>query len=155
MVKTRSLFIPPVLALAIAVGVSAQAPKPTKIEVFKTATCGCCSKWVDHLKAQGFEVTFKNIDQAELDKVKAKYGVPAEAASCHTALVGSYVVEGHVPASEVKRLLKERPAVAGLAVPGMPLGSPGMESPGMKAHPYDVLSIDRQGRTKVFATIRP
>jgi hypothetical protein len=146
------------LGLALTVSPAAQgkgtAASP-KVEVFKTATCGCCGKWVQHLKAEGFEVTFKDVEQAELDKVKAKYGVPREAHSCHTAIVGAYVVEGHVPASEVKRLIKERPAVVGLAVPGMPLGSPGMEVSGVKPHPYNVLSIDKQGRTQVFSTIRP
>src|SRR5262245_57211340 len=89
-----------------------------KIDVFKTATCGCCSKWIDHMKAAGFDVRFVDMPQAELDKVRAKQGVPAAASSCHTALVGGYVVEGHVPAGDVKRLLKERPAVVGLAAPG-------------------------------------
>ena len=154
----RHLIVLPVLALSLGLAPIAQGQRnaaATKVDVFKTATCGCCSKWVDHLKAEGFEVTFQNIDQTELDKVKAKYGIPREAHSCHTALVGAYVIEGHVPASEIKRLLKERPAVVGIAVPGMPLGSPGMESSGVKPQPYNVLSIDKQGRTQVFSTIRP
>ena len=93
--------------------------------------------------------------QAELDKVKAKHGVPAAAASCHTALASGYVFEGHIPATEVKRVLKERPKVVGLAVPGMPLGSPGMEVPGRRPQPYNVLSFDQHGKTQVFSTQRP
>ena len=154
----RHLIVLPALALSLGFTPLAQGQRAAagpKVEVFKTATCGCCSKWVEHLKAEGFDATYKDIDQAELDKVKAKYGVPRDAHSCHTALVGSYVVEGHVPASEIKRLLKERPSVVGIAVPGMPLGSPGMEVSGVKPHPYNVISIDRQGRTQVFSTIRP
>lgn len=156
----RSRFIVALAALAVALGVtpSGQAQRGATgpaVEVFKTATCGCCGKWVEHMRAAGFNVTFTDIDQAELDKVKAKHGVPRALHSCHTALVGGYVVEGHVPASEVKRLLKEKPAVAGLAVPGMPLGSPGMEVSGVKPHPYNVLTFDKQGKTTVFSTQRP
>jgi hypothetical protein len=106
---------------------------------------------VEHLKAQGF--TTKTTNVADIDRVKAKYNVPASARSCHTALVGGYVIEGHVPAADVQRLLKERPAgVVGLAVPGMPIGSPGMEVAGMKGQPYDVLAFDKAGRTRVFAS---
>ena len=130
------------------------APRP-KMDVFKTATCGCCSKWIDHMKAAQFDVRFVDMPQAEIDKLKAKHGVPPRASSCHTALVGGYVVEGHIPASEVKRLLKERPAVVGLAVPGMPAGSPGMEVPGYQAPPYNVMSFDKQGRMQVFSTQKP
>jgi hypothetical protein len=153
---SRWLFIS---AVAVAVGASplAQTNRPvsTKVDVFKTPTCGCCSKWVDHMKAAGFAVRFVDMPQAELDKVKAKHGVPAGAHSCHTALVGGYVVEGHIPAGEVKRLLKERPKVAGLAVPGMPMGSPGMEVPGGQPRPYQVLSFDKQGKTQVFSIQKP
>ncbi len=125
------------------------------LSVFKTPTCGCCSKWVDHMKKAGFQVTVTDMPQASLDNVKAKHQVPAAVHSCHTAVVDGYAIEGHVPATEVKRLLKEKQKVTGIAVPGMPLGSPGMESPGITPHPYDVLSFDAQGNTKVFATIKP
>ncbi len=125
------------------------------LSVFKTPTCGCCSKWVDHMKKAGFQVTVTDMPQASLDNVKAKHQVPAAVHSCHTAVVDGYAIEGHVPATEVKRLLKEKQKVTGIAVPGMPLGSPGMESPGITPHPYDVLSFDAQGKTKVFATIKP
>jgi hypothetical protein len=130
------------------------AAGPT-VSVFKTPTCGCCSKWVDHMKKAGFEVTVTDMPQQSLDNVKAKNKVPSAVHSCHTATVQGYAIEGHVPAAEVKRLLKEKPKVAGIGVPGMPLGSPGMESPGMTPRPYDVLSFDAEGKTKVFATIKP
>lgn len=126
-----------------------------QVSIYKTPTCGCCAKWVDHLKHAGFQTTVTDMPQESLNAVKTKHKVPAAVHSCHTALVDGYVVEGHVPASEVKRLLKEKPKVVGLAVPGMPLGSPGMEVSGVTAQPYDVLTFDAQGKTKVFATIKP
>lgn len=125
------------------------------VDVFKTPDCGCCAKWVDHMKASGYEVRFVNMPREELDKVKGKHGVPAPLHSCHTALAGGYVLEGHMPASEVKRLLKKRPKVVGLAVPGMPLGSPGMEVTRVKPQPYDVLTFDKQGKTQVYSTQKP
>jgi len=117
------------------------------VTVYKSPTCGCCSAWVDHLRASGFQVVA--IDTDDVDAVKRQHGVRADHASCHTALVGGYVLEGHVPAADVRRLLAERPAVTGLAVPGMPQGSPGMET-GMK-DPYDVVAFTRDGATSVFA----
>ena len=120
------------------------------IDVYKSPTCGCCSKWVDHLREEGFEV--RTTDTNDLADVKASHGVPTQLESCHTALVAGYVVEGHVPASDIERLLRERPGISGVAVPGMPIGSPGMEVPGTKAQPYDVISFDEGGRTDVFAS---
>jgi len=125
-------------------------PPPAVIEVYKSPTCGCCGKWVEHLRAHGF--TVRATDTAAMDEVRAKYGVPRTLRSCHTALVAGYVIEGHVPAADVQRLLRERPAVAGLAVPGMPIGSPGMEAPGGKTEPYDVIAFDKDGRSRAFAT---
>ena len=122
------------------------------LEVFKSPTCGCCSKWVDHAKENGFTTKVTELSDDALDALKAKHGIPRTAQSCHTVLVGGYVVEGHVPATEVKRLLKERPAIAGIAVPGMPIGSPGMEVPGMKAAPFDVIAFGKDGSTRVFAS---
>ena len=136
--------------------VLAQTPaKPTQVEVFKSATCGCCGKWIEHMRAAGFAVHVTDLGEQELQQMKKKSGVPDAAQSCHTARVGGYIVEGHVPAAEVHRLLVERRKVSGLAVPGMPIGSPGMEVPNTKAQPYDVLTFDAQGNTKVFATIKP
>lgn len=103
-----------------------------------------------HLRQHGFSVKVETL--ANLRPIKAKYGVPAELQTCHTALVGGYVVEGHVPADVIVRLLRERPSAVGLAVPGMPAGSPGMEVPGRPAEPYQVFTFDRSGKTGVFAT---
>jgi hypothetical protein len=121
------------------------------VAVYKTPTCGCCSTWVEHLRARGFAPAA--IDMDDLSALKAKFKVPSDVQTCHTAIVDGYVIEGHVPASAIQRLLKERPAVLGLAVPGMPTGSPGMEGPG--AQPYDVFTFDKQGKLKVFSTERP
>ncbi len=121
------------------------------IVVYKTATCGCCNGWIDHLREAGFTVEAR--DTRELVAVKRDAGVPTQMSSCHTALVDGYVVEGHVPADVVKRLLAERPDVAGIATPGMPIGSPGMEGAGAK--PYSVHSFDRTGNTAVYAEVDP
>ncbi|MFQ5889512.1 MAG: DUF411 domain-containing protein [Gemmatimonadota bacterium] len=119
-----------------------------KVTVYKSPTCGCCSKWVDHLRKSGFEVVA--LDVTDLVSVKARHGVPPELSSCHTATVEGYVIEGHVPADLIARLLEERPEVAGLAVPGMPMGSPGME--GARKDPYDILAFDREGNARVYAS---
>jgi hypothetical protein len=105
---------------------------------------------VGHLRSNGFEVTTEDVDA--LAPIKAKHGVPAKLEACHTALVDGYVIEGHVPADLIDRLLRERPAVVGLAVPGMPVGSPGMEAAGRSAERYQVLTFDRTGKTTVFAS---
>lgn len=118
------------------------------VVVHKTATCGCCSMWVEHLRANGFEVDVR--DAANLTPVKDRTGVPSGLRTCHTAEVGGYFVEGHVPASEIARLLAERPDAKGLAVPGMPLGSPGMEYQNQH-EAYDVLLVLPDGNTSVFA----
>jgi hypothetical protein len=106
---------------------------------------------VEHLRRAGFAPTASNVD--DMPSVKQVYKVPAHTRSCHTALVGGYVIEGHVPVADIQRLLKEKPAIAGLAVPGMPIGSPGMEGPNPR--PYDVLAFDKTGKTTVFSTQRP
>lgn len=127
-----------------------QAPPGPTVQVYKTPTCGCCANWVKHLQANGFATQV--MDLASLDEVKAKHNVPGPAQSCHTATVDGYVLEGHVPAADVRRLLKERPAVLGLAVPGMPVGSPGMEVPNAKPMPYSVMSFDRRGQLTVYSS---
>jgi hypothetical protein len=127
------------------------AQSPPVVEVYKSATCGCCANWVAHLRREGFEV--KATDVTDLPAIRAKHKVPDSVASCHTALVGGYIVEGHVPAADIKRLLKERPAVRGIAVPGMPMGSPGMEGP--RSDAYDVVTFDAAGNVKVFTPYRP
>jgi hypothetical protein len=125
------------------------AAKPT-VTVYKSPTCGCCKLWVTHLKDNGFPVKAEDLEN--LAPIKKQHGVPEALASCHTALVEGYVVEGHVPADLIDRLLRERPQVAGIAVPGMPIGSPGMEVPARPAERYQVLTFDRAGRTSIFAT---
>lgn len=146
---TRFGLISAVMALVVSAGISTSAQRGTTVQVFKTPTCGCCHLWVKHLEANGF--TTKVTDMEDLSGIKKKYGVPAKANSCHTAVVDGYTLEGHVPAAEVKRLLKEKPALAGLAVPGMPVGSPGMEY-GKTVQPYNVMSFDKTGQLKVFAS---
>ena len=127
-----------------------RAAEQPSITVHKDPNCGCCSGWVQHLRKAGF--TVQAVDTAELDAVKTRLGVPGDLAACHTAQVAGYIVEGHVPAAALKRFLAEKPSAAGLAVPGMPVGSPGMESPGQPPARYQVLTFDRSGRTAVFAT---
>jgi hypothetical protein len=138
--------------VALAAGVSSLAQAPPTISVVRDPGCGCCLKWVSHLEQAGFKATVT--ESTDMDSVKKKHGVPNAAASCHTAVVDGFVVEGHVPAADIKRLLKERPKVAGLAVPAMPLGSPGMEVPSGQVQPYDVVAFDKSGATSVFASHR-
>lgn len=116
------------------------------IEVWKDPGCGCCVGWVDHLKAAGFKVRTHDVN--DVNAARAANGVPQALGACHTARIGGYSIEGHVPASEIKRLLQEKPKAAGLAVPGMPLGSPGMEAD--RSHAYDVLLFNAEGRTSVY-----
>lgn len=123
------------------------------VTVYKSPTCGCCSKWEEHLTKSGFNVTSKTTDNME--EVRRQNGVPEKMQSCHTAVIDGYVIEGHVPADDVKKLLETRPAdVAGLAAPGMPPKSPGMQPEGEKPSGYDVLSFDRQGNAKIFTSYK-
>ena len=124
----------------------------TVIQVYKSPTCGCCKAWVDHVRAAGLQAEVFDISDEELQQRKTRLGVGPRLASCHTAIVNGYVVEGHVPAADIERLLKEKPAIAGIAVPGMPVGSPGMEVPGRRADKYDVVAFTKSGTTKVFAS---
>lgn len=133
-------------ACALVIPLLAHAAAPT-IEVFKSASCGCCAKWVKHLEANGFNV--KTQDVANPADYRQKAGIPDPLGSCHTALVRGYAIEGHVPAGDIKRLLAEKPKAKGLAVPAMPLGSPGMEGP--RKDPYEVLLVQADGRTTVYA----
>lgn len=131
------------------------APKPggvlaalPTVLVHKTATCGCCKLWVKHMEQAGFKVETRDV--VDLGPIKERLGVPYGKGSCHTAEVGGYFVEGHVPASDVKRMLSEKPAARGLTVPGMPLGSPGMEVPDGRVQPYAVELVARDGKTRVY-----
>lgn len=132
---------------AAAASVLPHAARPP-VTVYKDSSCGCCKKWVAYMEQSGYTVTAH--DDSDMDALKDHYGVPSGVRSCHTALVGGYVIEGHVPAGDVDKLLKEQPKVAGLAVPGMVTGSPGME--GGAAKPYTVVAFQKTGTTTVFAT---
>jgi hypothetical protein len=152
-IRRRSLVLAALLlaTFASAASVVAQrsgsAPLP-QVVVYKDANCGCCSLWIEHLQKAGFPVRWVN--STEMAAIKTKHRVPATLGSCHTAVVDGFVVEGHVPADDVKRLLTSRPKVLGIAVPGMPIGSPGMEQ-GSRKQSYAVMSFDATGKTAIFA----
>ena len=128
-------------------GASAAMAQATVVEVFKSPYCGCCGKWVEHLQQNGFKVNAHDVE--DVPAVRQKLGMPDRLGSCHTAKIGGYVVEGHVPATDIQRLLKEKPKALGLSVPSMPPGSPGMES--SKPIPYQTLLVQADGSTRVFA----
>ncbi len=141
-------------ALVVLIAVTAFATLSSRdagaleITVYKSPTCACCSKWIAHLEANGFKVVAH--DMGNMTSVKIENGIRSEFSSCHTAVIDGYVVEGHVPAEDIQRLLRDRLAVAGIAVPGMPIGAPGMEGPNPQA--YDVLTFDNLGNTSRFAS---
>ncbi|MDT8341126.1 MAG: DUF411 domain-containing protein [Longimicrobiales bacterium] len=148
--KLGSMMLVAVLALALGAARTVNAGE--EIVIYKSPTCGCCSLWADHLEAAGFEV--KLVDEAGMLALKKELGVPAELASCHTAVIAGRVVEGHVPADAIRRFLGDEEAMetwAGIAVPGMPVGSPGMEVEGRAPDPYHVVAFDRAGNTAPFA----
>ena len=125
------------------------SPKPTPITIYKSSSCECCAKWVTHVRDNGFESTVRA--EEDMDAIKAQLGVPKGVRSCHTALVGKYLIEGHGPASDTQRLVGQQPRVTGLAVPGMPTGTPGMAAPGAKIAGFDVVAFQLDGTTKTFA----
>ncbi len=136
-------------ALRPAAAAAATSAKPVKLTVYKDPSCGCCTKWVEHLRANGLTPEVR--DRTDMDALKDSLGVPAALRSCHTAVAGRYVIEGHVPAADLKKLLAGAPAgVIGLAVPDMPAGSPGMEM-GTRKDRYDVMAFTAKGTTSVFA----
>ena len=139
------------IAFLVSASAPAGAPEPAvapRVTVFKDPNCGCCKSWIDHLRKHGFEVVAR--DTSDLSGVKRTGRVPEALHSCHTAFVDGFVVEGHVPAADIQRMLREKAKVAGLAVPGMPAGSPGMEM-GSRVDKYDVMAFNRDGSTRVFA----
>jgi hypothetical protein len=140
------------LVVLLFVGLSACAdpaqPGSPVITVYKSSTCQCCNKWVQHLKDNGFAV--KEHNESDMDAIKSRFGISRQLAACHTAVVEGYVVEGHVPAQDIRRLLTDKPAAKGIAVPGMPIGSPGMEQ-GDQKEPYQVLLFTQTGETSVYA----
>lgn len=148
--RPRYLLAIALVALIGSLAAASQRTTAPVLEVYKTPTCGCCGNWVEHLRAEGFTVNVTDLN--DLSAIKRSGKVPASLQSCHTAKVGNYVVEGHVPAADIRKLLDERPAVAGIAVPGMPIGSPGMEVAGVAAQKYNVMAFDGAGKTSVFAS---
>ena len=147
--RTATTALSGAALLALRPAVSTAASKPTAITVYKDPSCGCCTKWVSHLQANGFAPEVH--DRSDMDALKDSLGVPPALRSCHTAVAGKYVIEGHVPAADLTRLLAAKPAdTLGLAVPGMPVGSPGMEM-GDRRVAYDVVAFGPAGSTHVFA----
>ena len=136
---------------ALPFAAAAQAPTRVLVEVWKDPNCGCCKDWVTHLEANGFAV---KVNDTGNEAMRKRLGMPDKFGSCHTALVGGYVVEGHVPAADIRRLLQQKPAAVGLSVPGMPVGSPGMDGKiyGDRRDPYDVLLVMKSGESRVFAS---
>jgi hypothetical protein len=127
-------------------------PKSTlaaDVVVYKSPSCGCCDGWVKHMESNGFTVKINNVD--DVYPIKEQLGVPQEAASCHTAKVGNYIVEGHVPVTDIRRMLKEKPQIDGIAAPGMPMGSPGMEVPGQPADRYNIITFKNGRMGRVFS----
>jgi len=145
MIVTRRNFL---AALVVGAAMPAQAQSGPAIDVVKTPTCGCCNGWIAHMRQAGFQVRVRDVP--DTTPIARRLGVPDDLRSCHTASVGGYAVEGHVPAADIRRLLRERPQAAGIAVPGMPMGSPGMEH-GSHRQPYQTILFTRAGRRTVFA----
>ena len=125
-----------------------EASTPVEMTVYRSASCGCCGKWITHAQQNQFNI--KSVISDDMQAIKEKLGVPEKLASCHTALVDGYVIEGHVPAEDIKKVLQAKPKLVGIAAPGMPLGSPGMEMAGQK-DAYRVVSFDKEGKFAVFA----
>lgn len=139
--------LPTLLLVALLGAASVSAQSAESIEVFKNSLCGCCGQWAEHLRQNGFQVQTHNVN--DVPAARKKLGMPDRLGSCHTAKIGGYVIEGHVPAADIRRLLKEKPKALGLALPSMVSGSPGME--GGQAVPYETLLVQADGSTRVFA----
>lgn len=138
-------------AASLIAGFALAEPAPPPVSVAKSPTCGCCNAWIAHLEQDGFHVDASNLTAPALDLYKRQNGIEPETMSCHTAKVAGYTIEGHVPASDIRKLLEERPDAVGLSVPGMPIGSPGMEMGGGR-DAYDVLLIRKDGETEIFSS---
>jgi hypothetical protein len=149
---TRRDFLARTAGLAAAVSAARPllaASAGPLVTIYKNASCKCCSRWMEHLKLNGFSTEAHDID--DVDAIKDRNGVPRPLRSCHTALVDGYVIEGHVPADDLERLLKERPKIVGLAVPGMPPSAPGMYQPGDAKEPFEVLAFQKSGATTKYS----
>ena len=147
MKQLRSLLTMSLLALTIGQADATETPKPIDIVVYRSSSCECCGRWLEHLQQNNFKI--KEIVTDNVQEIKDKYGITEPLASCHTGIVEGYVVEGHVPANDIMKLLQTKPKVACLTVPGMPRGTPGMEMGGKK-DPYQVISFDAQKNVAVF-----
>ena len=148
--KILTIFFLAMGLLIFNAGIKAEtipAAKPIDIVVYRSPTCECCGKWLEHMKKNNFNV--KDIVTDDVQAIKNKYGVPEAMASCHTAIVGGYVIEGHVPANDIMKLLKTKPKIVGIAVPGMPSGTPGMEM-GDRKDSYNVMSFDKENHYEIF-----
>jgi hypothetical protein len=148
MLTRRDFFLASAAALVARRAVSA-AVAPSVVTVYKDAGCECCGRWVKHLSSHGFVVSVRDV--LNVDEIKRTMLVPTDLVSCHTAVVGAYVVEGHVPADVIKKMLAEKPAIQGISAPGMPSGSPGMETTA-KADKYDIIAFTRDGKKRVYAS---
>lgn len=146
--KCVKMLLSAILLATSLAGQAEEAINDKEITVYRSPTCGCCGKWIEHVKQNHFVV--KDIVSDDMQAIKKKYGVPDQLASCHTAIVDGYVIEGHVPAADIQKLLDTKPKVVGISAPGMPMGSPGMEMGG-RADDFDVVSFDSAGNVQVFA----
>lgn len=150
--RRKFFFCSLVLAAGLlAVSGEARSGEPVKVDVAKTSGCGCCVAWIDHLEEHGFSVSSRNLAMGRLMQFKVANGITPKHASCHTAKIGGYTIEGHVPATDIRRLLKDQPDAVGLAVPEMPIGSPGMEV-GKERDAFDVLLLFKDGSSEVYAS---
>jgi hypothetical protein len=150
--RRRQFALAGIAALVAPAWAAAQVPG-VHVEIWKSPTCGCCKDWIAHMERSGFRFTVHEVGNTA---VRQRMRIPLALGSCHTAVIGRYAIEGHVPARDVQRLLKERPEAIGLTVPGMPVGSPGMDGPeyGGRKDPYDVLLVAMDGSTRVFSSYR-
>lgn len=146
--KRLKLILGLLVTVVLVIGGFIVESPAAEVVMYKNPSCGCCGAWAKHMQSAGFVV--KELPRENMAAVKEKYGVPAALASCHTAVVDGYVIEGHVPASDVQRLLQERPQIVGLTAPGMPMQSPGMQAEGKPPRHYSVLAFDKQGEAKVY-----
>ncbi len=146
--KSLKMILGAILLMGAFSGQAEEAVADKEMTVYRSPTCGCCGKWIEHVKQNHFAI--KDIVSDDMQAIKKKYGVPENLASCHTAIVDGYVIEGHVPAADIEKLLQTKPKVIGISAPGMPMGSPGMEMGG-RADDYDVVSFDSAGSVQVFS----
>ena len=152
--KILNIFFLTIGLLVFNTGIKAEnlsAGKPVDIVVYRSPTCECCGKWIEHLKKNNFNV--QEIVTDDVQTIKNKYGVPEAMASCHTAIADGYVIEGHVPANDIMKLLKSKPKIIGIAVPGMPMGTPGMEM-GDRKDAFNVMSFDKENRYEIFSSYK-